>query len=289
LFKPWKFLRNSYNNLFYAYANHYTTNKPVNNEINLNLFGTFLNYFSVSTGGGFSTGDYYDYFEPRVEGRYQKGLKYFYSYVGISTDYRKKLAVDLNVNVSNFTEQYKSEGGNVYAKIRYRINDKFNLKFTTGYSFDPYNLGFVDIDGNDNIIYGLRRTNTYENQLTATYTFKNDMFLSLNARHYWSTADYRKYLTLLENGDLEDNYVYDLNNNFNYNAFNIDLVYSWQFAPGSNLSVVYKNAIENDEFGITSFPDYGTNMKKMIRDPQTNGISVKVLYYLDYQYLKKKR
>jgi hypothetical protein len=286
LHQPWKFLRNSYNNIGYTYATHFITGKTVTNEIYSNFFVTFLNYHSLFAGGGFTPGNFYDYFEPRVEGRYQKSIRYWYSYAGVSSDYRKKLAVDAQVNMSNFISRFVSEGYNFNLTLRYRFSDKFTVRAKSYYAFDPYNLGFVDID-NDDVIYGLRYLNTYTNELNAIYTFKNDMFLSINARHYWVTARYKKYLLLELDGTLTENTEYNLNNDFNYNIFNIDLVYSWQFAPGSNLSIVYKNIIENDELAIQSTPSYDQNFKKLIHDPQTNSISVKVLYYLDYLSLKK--
>jgi len=286
--KPYKKFRNSYNNIQYRYSQNFISGKPTGNEINLNLFATFLDYNSVFTGGGFTPGNYYDYNEPRIPGRYSKGIKYFYVYAGFSTDYRKQVAVDLNLDFSNFIKHFVSEGYNANMLIRYRINDKFTLRLTTEYHFDPYNYGFADIDDSGNVIYGLRKLNTYVNGINAQYLFKNDMSVSLNVRHYWSTAKYRKYLTILENGDFAENDVYDENNDFNFNAFNIDLVYSWQFAPGSKFLVVYKNAIENDQLGVTSIPDFGKNFEKLIDDPQINSISIKLLYYLDYLYIKKK-
>ncbi|MBK9047948.1 MAG: hypothetical protein IPL74_15070 [Bacteroidetes bacterium] len=96
-----------------------------------------------------------------------------------------------------------------------------------------------------------------------------------------------QYLTLLQNGEYEPNYIYDGNNNFNYNAFNIDFIYSWQFSPGSNLSVAYKNAIEADEPGILKRPTYQKNLSDVLSDTQTNSISIKVLYYLDYLWIRK--
>jgi hypothetical protein len=131
--------------------------------------------------------------------------------------------------------------------------------------------------------------NTYTNQLIASYIFTKDMYVSVNVRHYWQTAEYRKYLTLQEDGGLEDNYVYAQNQNFNFNVFNVDLVYSWQFAPGSQLSLVYKNAIENDAVGIVQRPSFDQNFKRVMNDPQTNSISLRMLYYFDYQYLKRSR
>lgn len=289
LHQPWKIFRNSYNTLNYNFSTHYITGKPVSNEISVNLFGTFMNYLSVFAGGGGTLGPFYDYFEPRVPGRFQKSIGYFYSFAGISTDYRKKVAVDLTLNVSNFIDHYVSEGINGDIRIRYRVSDRFTVRLNSGYGYDPYNLGFVNVTDDEDVIYGLRYMNTYINQLTASWIFTKDMYVSLNVRHYWQTAEYRKYLTLQQDGGLEDNYAYDVNHNFNYNAFNIDFVYSWQFAPGSDLSLVYKNAIENDLGAISVFPDYGNNLKRVMNDPQTNSLSLRMIYYFDYLYLKKKK
>ncbi|MBK6444292.1 MAG: hypothetical protein IPF81_02975 [Bacteroidetes bacterium] len=170
--------------------------------------------------------------------------------------------------------------------LRYRFNDKFTLRLINSYNYDPYNLGVADYSNPDTIVYGLRVMNTYENILSGKYIFKNDMALTLNARHYWTTGRYRKYLTLQEDGGLIDNTDYSFNNDFNYNVFNIDFVYSWQFAPGSNLSIVYKNAIETQTDKVTRslYDDF----KMTVREPQQNSLSVKILYYLDYLSLKKK-
>ncbi len=112
------------------------------------------------------------------------------------------------------------------------------------------------------------------------------MSLSLNARHYWITGEYVKYYTLLDNGLLAENTTYTINNDFSYNAFNIDAVFSWQFSPGSVFSIVYKNAIEKEEVIIPK--SYSDNFSNTFQSPQTNSISLKVLYYLDYQNLKKR-
>ena len=139
---------------------------------------------------------------------------------------------------------------------------------------------------NGDPVFGARILNTYIQTLTAKYIFKNDLSLSLNTRHYWNTGRYRFYYHLLDNGLLSENTTYAGNDNFSYNAFNIDAVFSWQFSPGSIFSIVYKNAIETSEQVIPK--NYPDNFNGTLQSPQTNSISLKVLYYLDYQRLKKK-
>jgi hypothetical protein len=116
--------------------------------------------------------------------------------------------------------------------------------------------------------------------------FKNDLFLSLRVRDYWSKGEYDNYYTLLESGRLEPNRTYLTTNDFNFNAFNIDLVFGWQFAPGSAINIVWKNSIIEEESVIIN--DFFDNFNNTIASPQQNSISVKLLYYLDYQSVKRK-
>ncbi|MFM7080252.1 MAG: DUF5916 domain-containing protein, partial [Bacteroidota bacterium] len=154
---------------------------------------------------------------------------------------------------------------------------------------DPKNVGFSDIDNNGEIIYGIRNLSTQSVQLTGTYAFSKDMVLSLNARHYRAYAKHDGYAVLMADGSLQETQDYPNNNNFDYNIFNVDVVYTWMFAPGSTLSLVYKNIIENELEGLNTFQPYGSNLERIINDPQTNSLSMKLVYYLDYQMIKAKR
>ena len=110
------------------------------------------------------------------------------------------------------------------------------------------------------------------------------MSLSIRGRHYWSKANYHRYYHLENDGYLTAS-TYGGNHNVNFNAFNIDLVFFWQFAPGSELNVVWKNAVLKRENEIIN--DYYKNIEGSINSPQNNTVSVKVLYYLDYVMVKK--
>ncbi|MBK9047949.1 MAG: hypothetical protein IPL74_15075 [Bacteroidetes bacterium] len=105
----------------------------MNTTLKLFSITVSLSYNSIFFGGGSTSGTSYDYFEPRVEGRYNKSIKYYYSYVGLSTDSRKNLAVDLNLNISNFIGQFVSEGFNANLTVRYRVNDKLSFRTSLQY------------------------------------------------------------------------------------------------------------------------------------------------------------
>ena len=88
----------------------------------------------------------------------------------------------------------------------------------------------------------------------------------------------------MENGSLNPYPEYPDQHHFNYNFFSADLNIDWEFAPGSMLSLVWKNNIYqyNDNYNIL-FKD---NLRQMFDSPQLNLFSIKALYHLDYQMLK---
>jgi len=70
-----------------------------------------------------------------------------------------------------------------------------------------------------------------------------------------------------------------------FNTFNLDLIYAWEFSPGSQLSIAYKNASLTSNNLATS--GYYYNLFNTFKQPQNNNFSIKLLYYIDYQNLKK--
>lgn len=284
-FKPSRFLREGNIGLDASYITNFITKKRTDFQINLNGFANLLSYNAIFGGAGFTPLVSFDY-DPRLGGKYIKSLRYWYAYFGVSSDYRKRIAVDLTQNISNFIDRFKTEGYNTDLLLRFRVSDKFTLNYTLAFYYDPFNFGYVKSLDDTAVLYGGRRLYTISNQFSARYLFKPDMSLSVSARHYWLTGRYRKYFLLQDNGDYSDYDNYTGNNDFSYNAFNIDFIYSWRFSPGSTLSVAYKNAIENDGPFITQ--KYNDNLKTVWNLPQTNSFSIKLVYYLDYLSIKRK-
>jgi hypothetical protein len=72
---------------------------------------------------------------------------------------------------------------------------------------------------------------------------------------------------------------------FSFNSINVDLVYNWNFAPGSWLSIAWKQNILSEE-AIIDY-SYVNNFNHTVHSPQLNQVSVRLLYYLDYIYVKQ--
>ena len=136
------------------------------------------------------------------------------------------------------------------------------------------------------ILLGRRTVTTVANVVSAAYTFTNRMSFTLRVRQYSSNVRYADFARLARGGD-EQPVAYQRNRDNTYNAFNVDAVYAWWFAPGSQVSVVWKNAGSTFPQANEATPQFFDNFNNTLNAPHNNSVSVKVLYYLDYLALRK--
>ncbi len=254
----------------------------------VNNMTTFVNYLSVGGEILYRPLDQYDYYEARTKGRVFVKPPMYEINAWISPDYRKPFIIDGRVIYSRANGFDQSQ---YFASLspRFRVNDKLTFKAESGISVNLNDIGYVDdvvLEGSDEIVFGRRDLQTVENVLQATYIFSNKIALDLRMRHYWLMVDYDKYYLLDDEGYLNKT-DYAENNDFNFNAFNVDMLLRWEFAPGSELAFAWKNAIltKADNLNYTKYFD---NLKNTLELPADNSLSLKFLYYLDYQYLKRK-
>ena len=96
------------------------------------------------------------------------------------------------------------------------------------------------------------------------------------------------YITLMEDGSLStaDNYTVDDvdNPNINFNTWNFDLRYSWQFAPGSQLTALYRNSLFNQNTFSTN--SYFDSLDTLFDQPIEHVFSLRLVYYIDYNSIK---
>ena len=144
--------------------------------------------------------------------------------------------------------------------------------------------GWINELEDTSIIFGNRDVKNITNEINSQFSFNTKSTISLAFRHYWSPVVYdSNYFLLTDNGRLVD-HPYSENHDLNYNIWNLDLNYSWEFAPGSQLIALYRNSIFNsDEFSRSDFND---NLNTLFKEPTFNTISLKFIYYLDYNAIK---
>ena len=247
---------------------------------------TFLNYLTVGGETGIQPFSTYDYFEPRVEGwKLTQPPNYWFDFF-VSPDYRKAFVLDANGGIW-YSRKYDQFDYWFSLSPRIRVSDHLSFNHRFNFNDQRNDIGYVldSINNNKNvIIIGSRNIRNITNTLNVNYIFTDKSSLSFRMRHYWLRANYNQYFRLKEDGDLQAS-EYNEYNDFSFNAFNIDMVFTWNFAPGSEMLLVWKNAIYVDDEQAAE--NYFDGFRRTVNSPASNGFTIKLMYYLDYQYLKK--
>jgi Domain of unknown function (DUF5916) len=253
-------------------------------QTNINVQSKKLWWAGMFTAFNFRENDFY---EPRWAGRYfKRGSSLIFGGWFESNEAKK-----YSFNIENFSRAffnfYDAFTNEISLRQNYRFSSKFSLTHRLNVENRFNNIGYTWSSSANDIVFAKRRVNAIENIVSAKYNFNNKQGITFRMRHYVSTVDNKSFYNLQNNGTLQPNTSFTLNRNQNVNFFNIDMVYTWQFAPGSFLNVVWKNAVFDFDNVVES--NYFKNFANTIEADQNNNISLKVIYFLDYLQLKKKK
>jgi Domain of unknown function (DUF5916)/Carbohydrate family 9 binding domain-like len=243
-----------------------------------------------------------DYFEPRTSdfSRYLVIPSKFRLNMWFNSDSRKKLQVSAFGNSRFYSGGDGRSNGSISISPRYRISSKLNVSAEINPQWAYRGVGYVSANSEartssllpkNAIVMGLRNVLSFDNSASIGYTFNNKMNLAFRARHYWSRVRYNGFYELTEQNALSPSKYTGLSeknerlNNTNFNLFNIDMVYTWRFAPGSDVILVWKNGINNQN-RLTE-DGYFTQFDRLFNAEQSNNFSLKVLYFIDYATLKR--
>jgi Domain of unknown function (DUF5916)/Carbohydrate family 9 binding domain-like len=238
-----------------------------------------------------------DYFEPRTQNftHYMAWGENIRLRQYLSTDYRKKLAVDASATYRYF---FSTPWNNLIMSLapRFRFTDRFSLVYNLnvnlsanepGY-FNRNNLDFTAINPEGHPVLGIRDRNIITSTFTGTYIFNKNLGIDCRLRHYWAEVNYKNYGPLDKEGLVQvvskpDNNILNSINN-NLNLFNIDLQLRWRFRPGSDLFLVWKNSITKFDRSV----DYSLveNLQNTFEEPQNNSLSLRAIYWLDVNKVK---
>ncbi|WP_052184147.1 DUF5916 domain-containing protein [Psychroserpens sp. Hel_I_66] len=309
--------RNNYNNFGVDFGHRIF--EPTKNFISRN-WNTYINYTrladpGVFTGFGFGgninfqlkeklhgfganldieAGKQYDYFEPRQANRFFVYENLVNSRVYFSSNYNNTFAYDINLGGALYFEDGRDT--NQYfigIEPRVRISDKFLII----YSFDIDKIfkdrGYANnSNGLDNeIVFGQRDQTTIVNQVRGNYNFNPFHALGLTFRNYWSVVEYENEVYFLEeNGQLQNtgNPFESLglgNSDVNFSTWNLDLNYTWQFAPGSFLTALYRNQLFNNDRDASR--SYSESVNTLFEQPVLHSFSLRIQYFIDYNDIKR--
>ncbi|WP_045114847.1 DUF5916 domain-containing protein [Microscilla marina] len=270
-----------------------------------NMNFNFTNFWYAGFNLNTTPVDNYDYFSPRVEGRFFKRLPAHEVNFWAGTDSRKKFRLT-GYGGTWARPDWKQQDTWFGIRPRYRVNNK--LSFIHDFNYTRRNnernwaTNVTDDNDHTHIVYGRRDVRNITNTFTLDYAFNRLTNFRLRIRHYWSNVIYDKLYLLQQNGELladqatlksletnSEGVSEAVTHNQDFNAFNIDFVFNLQFAPGSFLTLVYKNAVSNFLSGreVNDFSFERNFRNNVMNAPQVNTFSAKVIYFLDYLYVKK--
>ena len=285
IFEPSKIFNKYEISLTARHRRLYRPDVQTGNNLSLDSFFFTANRFAFGVDADLNS-ERKDYFEPRIDGRYFIYAPNFRVTSWISTDFRKKFAFDLSLGFRNYIDD-EQHNYKIGLTPRFRVSNHLLLIWETELFVSNNNRGYIDDNGVD-IYFGQRAITNLENSLQASYNFDPYKAIDLRFRNYWGTADYSDDLFFLlnQNGTLTQ-FDYDIseyNPNRNFNIWNIDLSFRWRFAPGSEVSFLYRNQIFNED--DLSNINFGDSLDNLFQQTAQHTFSIRVTYFLDYNNLK---
>ena len=280
--KPTNWYNNIFMNFNLTYSRRLNPGSFQAANLNFNVNGQLKNLWYAGLFTGYEPKGN-NYYEPRVPGKVFRGWSNYFIGIWFETNNAKKYSLSLEtmfIDRSLFNSlRYSVSLGN-----RYRFNNKLTISHNLNVSPQTNNAGFAAISGSD-VIFGRRDVESVENILNIKYSFSSKMSINTRVRHYWSEVHYKSFYTLQQDGGLAPNNSFNQDVDQNYNAFNVDAVFTWQYAPGSFINIVWKNAAY--DFNRTTDHGYFKNFDKTMQADDNNNLSLKVIYFLDYLQIKK--
>ncbi|PKP53977.1 MAG: hydrolase [Bacteroidetes bacterium HGW-Bacteroidetes-1] len=252
---------------------------------------TLVNQLTIGGNFNFTPLGVRDYFEPRVQGRFVKNpASYQVGYWG-SPDYRKKFIADYRINFK-VSPGWDYFNWLVNLTPRWKVQENFLIIPSLSLDYQYNSKGYVSDSLNQLsqsvIIFGNRNVGNITTSLSADYIFSPRTSLAFRLRHYLLSVNYLSFYDLQNDGGLVGNDFAE-DKNFTVNAFNIDMIFKWDFAPGSELLLVWKNAVYSKLEGKGTTENYFTNLENTFDAPVGNSLCIKLLYFIDWQQIKPSR
>ena len=245
------------------------------------FFGLTKNF--ISFGYNVETrGSEYDYYDPRVWGRYRVNPASFWHNAWFSTDFRKPLAFDFRGGQWWWAD-WGARGRYGEFGIIGRFNDHFNLRLNVELG-NNHQVGWAQTISTDSIGMALRHRRNFEQTLKGQYLFGPNSYITLDLRHSWNRINNEALFHLNENGSLSPSSAY-VDPDLRINFFNLDMKFVLWFAPGRELNLLYRTSLAHSD-QATSL-NYLENLNSLNGLPANNIVSVRLVYFLDYAQIKK--
>ena len=283
IYEPAGKILHSLNRISIGYDMLHTPRKFSSLDIDLESTTTYMNFMVLQVESNINPIGTDDHYEAREEGRYYSRPPSATIGASLATDNRRAISVGVSAEYQKFSSEFEMSYYEASLSPYIRFNDKFKIGHTITYHKKSNDIGYAG--RTESIVFGVRNAGTLENIFSINYIISASSYFQSRIRHYWSKADYHSYYILNEDGTLGES-APDMGSDINTNYFNIDMAYTWRFAPGSELKLVWKNSVYQS--GPEIFNSLRENLDALLDSPAVNSLSLKILYYLDYHTLRSR-
>jgi hypothetical protein len=139
----------------------------------------------------------------------------------------------------------------------------------------------TDINDSTHYLFAPLMQKTYSITWRASYNFNRDMSLQLYAQPFNAVGDFKGVVELAAPKTYEFNpYPTDTNYDFNWTNLNSNLVFRWEYAPGSILYIVWNRGM-SDYHESYNF-DYSYNIQNLALVEPDDIFMIKINKWFDF-------
>ncbi len=254
-------------------------------------FWLLKNFWDITLTAGYLA-DQHDYFvlgDPATYQRFVNRPSYGFISTNGSTDSRKRLYFNYSALFADF---FNSAPNKYYHRLsagwRYRFSNKFTLDLSHSHEKETDYIIAAGRESNGEPRIAFVDFTDVTSILSGIYNFTPRINLTLRARHYLSRLNFNRFANVDPKGEpipRTGTTSFD-----NVNIFNLDAFLTWDFRLGSRLIVGYKNWLGDEEVvSLTGKNNYIRNLGKIFDLRHGNEITVRFIYFIDYNQLRRKR
>ncbi len=261
------------------------------NDLTISAIGswTFKNFWETTLNLSYLP-DQYDFFVLRKPYlKYARRPAYGFANITGNTDVRKQLLFNYNLLLSDF---FNSPGKRYHiaeAGLRYRFSNKFTLELSHRHEAETNFIVYAGREMNGDPIIGFVDFKDVTTIFSGIYNFTPRINLTLRTRHNWSNVIYKSFANVDDKGrPLTRPFIAGRDENFN--IFNVDAFFTWDFRLGSRLILGYKNWLGDDEMVNGGMQrNYFHNLEELFSLSHGNEVTLRFIYFLDYNQLTRKK
>ena len=258
-------------------------------DASLSGFWVFRNFWDVTVNLGTIPFGENDYFVLNTPARYAKRPAWSYAQIEGSTDSRQRLFFSYNYLQGLFHIPEKHDYHIIDLGLRYRFSNKITMSLTNRNEKETDYIVFAGRELNGEPIISFVDFTDITSIYSGVYNFTPRMNLTMRIRHNWSKVTYKRFANVDTDGkDVPRAFIPNQDENVNF--FNLDAFFTWDFRLGSRVVVGWKNFLGNEEFVDGSLHrKYLRNLRETIDLRHGNELTLRFIYFIDYNTLKRKK